>query len=227
MTNRKKVILVGRGPSAQYVPVSDDYIIVALNNAVALCEAADYLFLHDLEAMDVLTPENIAKVDTLVLPAHPWLNERQYPDFTYTDFLRNAPGFKRFEVYEGRLEFPGIEPFPWLDRFENVYSSGDAAVAWLLHQGYRDFVFVGIDPGGGHAKPLRDMSKKLRVQQTVSFDCPSCGSNSDLNIEMKHLDELENAPSWYGQQYESLTQKIKNAGGTYTHLRELPAAQTG
>ena len=151
MQKMKKVVLVGRGPSAQFVPHSDEYVTVALNNSLVYCETVDYLFMHDLETVKTLDPENIAKVDTLVLPAHPWINERQFPDFTYADFMRNTEGFTRFEVYEGRIEFPGIEPFAWLPRFENVYSCGDAAVAWLLHQGFREFVLVGIDPGGGHA----------------------------------------------------------------------------
>ena len=148
--------------------------------------------------------------------AHPWINERQF-----ADFMRNTTGFKRFEVYEGRIEVPGIEPFTWLPRFQDVYSCGDAAVAWLLHEGYRDFVFVGIDPGGGHAKPLMDMAEKLRYEQSVTFDCPSCGTSTDLNLEMKHLSEIENMPEWYGNQYKSLTHKIEAAGGTYVHMSEI------
>ena len=130
-------------------------------------------------------------------------------------------------MYEGRIEFPGIEPFTWMDRFEDIYSCGDAAVAWLLHQGYHEFILVGIDPGGGHAKPLMDMAAKLRYTQELHIDCPSCGHGTDLNLEMKHLSEIENPPGWYRHQYESLVSKILSAGGTHTHVRELPSAQAG
>lgn len=213
----KKVVLVGRGPSAQWVAAEDDSVVVALNNSTVYCESVDFLFIHDLEAMESLTPDEIAKVDTLVLPGHPWLNERQYPDFTYADFLRAAPGFKKFALYEGRLENPDVEPFSWLDRFPDCYSSGDAAVAWLLHQGYRDFTFVGIDPGGGHAQPLLRLASELRQEHKVSAQCPECNAGVQLEFSVKHLSEIENRPSWYRHQYESLIEKIRAAGGVYGH----------
>jgi len=70
-----------------------------------------------------------------------------------------------------------------------------------------------------------DLAAKLRYKQSLEFDCPACGHETGLNLEMKHLSEIDNAPEWYGNQYKSLTSKILAAGGSYVHLSDLEISQ--
>ena len=37
-----RIVLVSKGPSARYIPKSDNYKIAALNNAIILCEEVDF-----------------------------------------------------------------------------------------------------------------------------------------------------------------------------------------
>ena len=191
------------------------------SRSTTLSEEVDYLFIHDLETIQTIRPEDIAKVNTLVLPAHPWINERQFADFTYADFMRNTTGFKRFEVYEGRIEVLGSNPLRGC-----LVSKMFTAAVMQQSPGYcmrateilssSVSTRVAVTPNRSWIWP-KNFVTSSRSHSIVL----RAGTSTDLNLEMKHLSEIENMPEWYGNQYKSLTRKIEAAGGTYVHMSEI------
>ena len=217
----KKAIVVGKGPSVQQIPAWDTHSIVALNEATIYCPRVDYLFVADMETLDNISLEEMAKVDTLVIPAHPWISQRQYPDLTYVDLLARAPGCNKFIVYEGRLENPEIEPLSWLPRISDSVSTGDTAIAWLLQQGYTEFVLSGLDPSGGYTQRSMDLAERLNVEEKLSIECPKCQFEIKADVSLKHACATPQPPEWYRGQYQALIDRIESHQATYQRLAEI------
>ena len=217
----KKALVVGKGPSIQEIPDWKDHTIVVLNEATIYCTHVDFLFVADIETLDNISLDEMRKVDTLVVPAHPWVDHKQYPDLTHLDLLARASGVGKFIVYEGRLENPDIEPFSWLPRIDDAVSTGDTAIAWLLNQGYKEFVFSGLDPSGGYSKRSQNLAERLTVNQPLSITCPKCEHHIGGNIAIKHACATPQPPEWFRGQYERLIERIESHGATYQRLENI------
>ena len=221
----KKAIVVGKGPSVQQIPAWTDHSIVALNEATIYCPRVDYLFVADIETLDNISMEEMLKVDTLVIPAHPWISNRQYPDLTYLDLLARAPGVNKFIVYEGRLENPEIEPFPWLPRISDTVSTGDTAIEWLLQQNYTQFVLSGLDPSGGYIQRSMNLAERLNTSQQLSLQCPSCQFEINADVSVKHACATPQPQEWYRAQYQVLVDRIESNQATYQRLGDMASCE--
>ena len=94
----KPVVLVGKGPSAQHVPASDDYVVAAVNNATMFCEKVDYLFIQDLEILEAMGPEDYSKANMAVVPTHPYREHCQYKHLTHLEMLKYMVDFTVFHL---------------------------------------------------------------------------------------------------------------------------------
>ena len=214
----KPVVLFGKGPSARKLDVSDSYVVAAVNSAFVFCDRVDYFFLQDVETLANVRAADIPKLKTAVIPAHPFEQHQQRASLTYTALLGGLVGIERFAVYQNPLESDGIAPIDGLPRIDNIHSGGDAAVAWLLAEGHREFIFVGIDPDGGHHRSIQQDSAHLAEQHCFPVQCPSCEHAFAVAVTKQHASASPNPPEWYRLQYQSLVSKIIQAGGTFRHL---------
>ena len=214
----KPVILMGKGPSARPIEVSDKYVVGALNSAILFCDRIDYFFLQDIETLDNVSPDDIERIDTAVVPAHPYKNHLQHPSLTFANLIAGLPGIRNFSVYQNPLEVSGIEQIPGLPYFPFIRSGGDAAVQWLLEAGHREFIFVGIDPDGGYHRKVEENSAPLDQTKRIQICCPNCDHDFAADITLGHSSGSPNPPQWYKMQYQSMISKIMKAGGTFRHL---------
>ena len=214
----KPIVIVGKGPSAKHVPASDAYCVGAINNATMFCERVDFLFLQDVETLDNMSSEDFTKVDRAIVPAYPYQNHVQSANLNHLALISRMPGISNFTVYSPRLENPALSPVDGLDSFPNCYSGGDTAVAWALKNGFRDFIFVGIDPEGGLHQDVQQAAKPLQTRKEVSIQCPHCSAQFDAVVTMDHASHTLKKPEWFRMQYNSMISKIMKAGGSYQHL---------
>ncbi len=214
----KPVVLVGKGPSAQAVPASSDYVVAAVNNATMFCEKVDYLFIQDLEILDAMSDEDYRKSSMAVVPTHPYRNHNQYSNLTHLDMLKQMHGVSQFSIYQPRFENPDLTPIEGIEYFPDIYSGGDAAVAWLLARGFREFHLVGIDPAGGYHQQVAEAAKPLEAKKEIEIECPHCQKHFQATVTMGHQAHHPKKQRWFQLQYGSLTRKIQMAGGTFTHV---------
>lgn len=167
------VLIVGKGPSARPVPADEPAIVVALNGASRICGRVDYQVIVDHRALDELPPPGEA---TLV---HPVYLQGDPPRHWFDD-----PRVLAYRARE-RFELPSaperVHGVPWLG---GCRSCGEAAVAWLLHQGHREFRTIGIDPEGGYSELFAG-----GVQR-------------------------ETSPGWYRVNWRKMQRRVLQAGGT-------------
>ena len=215
----KPVVLVGKGPSAQSVPASEHYIVAAVNDATRFCEQVDYLFVQDLEVLDAMGTEDFAKSNCAVVPTHPFREHSQYPHLTHLDLLKQMPGISQFHLYQPRFENPSIQIQEGIEHFPDIYSGGDAAVAWLVARGYREFYFVGIDPAGGYHQDVVNAGAELEIRKDVVIACPHCKNDFQASISLAHHVHNPKKEEWFRRQYQSMIRKITCAGGSFNHLR--------
>src|SRR5690606_6749765 len=143
------VVIVGKGPSARYVPPgAGAFRVAALNGAVRLCTWADWLFVNDLSAFAEIAPDDLRRhTGRVVLPAelHIDLGKPRASPRAAIPFLRGRP-YDLFELHTNP------DRSPKLPYFGAIGSVAESAVAWLLHLGYRRFYTLGIDPQGGYSQ---------------------------------------------------------------------------
>lgn len=214
----KPVVLVGKGPSAQAVPASTDYVVAAVNNATMFCETVDYLFIQDIEILEAMSQADYQKSSMAVVPTHPYRNHNQYANLTYLDMLKQMQGVSQFSIYQPRFENPELVPVDDIEHFSDIYSGGDAAVAWLLARGFRDFHLVGIDPAGGYHQQVTEAAKPLEAKKDIEIQCPHCQNHIQATVTMGHHAHHPKQERWFQLQYGSLTRKIQMAGGTFSHV---------
>ncbi len=138
------VIIVGKGPTARHVSKSPDYKGAARNGALRLCDRADWLFINDVCALKELSAWDIHfRAADMVVPTHLHADTSGRNVVSYRDF----PFIAAKCPYTYSLpSAPKAEP-----TFGTIFSVGETAVAWLLAEGYRQFLTLGIDPEGGYS----------------------------------------------------------------------------
>ena len=216
----KPVVLVGKGPSAQAVAASDRYVVAAVNDATMFCEEVDYLFIQDIEILDFMKPADFAKSACAVVPTHPFKEHCQYEHLTHLEMLKNMPGISQFHLYQPRFENPDLPLQDGIEHFPDIFSGGDAAVAWLVARGFREFYFVGIDPAGGYHQDVIKAAEPLESRKDVVIECPHCKNDFQATITMAHHVHNPKKEEWFRRQYQSLTRKIISVGGSYHHVQQ-------
>lgn len=185
----KPALIVGKGPSARPVDLSEDYCVAALNGAVRMCEHADYLFANDDSALAEFTFQDLAtRVEVMVLPTHLHLatNGRQVRSVRkYQSILRRKqvlmhalPSADKLYIMKGPIL-----------RFGRQQSVAETAVACLIHMGHRDFYTVGVDVEGGYHTEFSE----------------------DQQVRTKRKD-------WYRTNWLRIAHRIRLVGGTLTRL---------
>ena len=192
----KPVVLVGKGPSAQHVPASDDNVVTAVNNATMLCEKVDYL-LSRPEILEAMGREDYAKANMAVVPTHPYKEHCQYEHLTHLEMLKHMVGISQFSIYQPRFENPDIPLVEGIEHFPDIYSGGDAAVAWLLARGYREFHLVGIDPAGGYHENVAEAAKHLEAIKEIHIECPHCQGEIQATVTMAHHAHNPKKERWF------------------------------
>lgn len=143
-------LIVGKGPSARQV--GDPGIpVVALNGAAILCERIDWLVCNDVEMLAGIDSEDIRRADRLLLPAMMHCNRGKSLK-SHRELRLQFMG-RPVDLYELHSN-PHKDPV--LPCFGAIWSVGETAVAWLIHQGFTRIYTLGIDPGGGYANLFRD-----------------------------------------------------------------------
>lgn len=143
--NRSKpVVIIGKGPSARFVPSSNDYYTCCLNQSGRMTDKIDFQFLGDHQVYQsmIKIPDYFSKISNMILPVE---FNQDNPEKKRSLELIDPAHISHMNVYEHSLHF---HPYPETDevRVYTVISSGETAIAWLLDEGFRTFYTVGIDP---------------------------------------------------------------------------------
>ena len=144
---KNKVVLVGKGPSSREIKKSDDYDIACLNNAVILCEEVDFLFINDMEVLDLIEDEQWIKVKKVIIPTHPHYNCGPHKNITYSTLLDKIPTKVEYDVHRLDTCLKRDPNTPYLGQ---SYSVGTTAIQWLGKNGCKELDYCGIDPDGGY-----------------------------------------------------------------------------
>lgn len=151
-----RIILVSKGPSARYIPKSEDYKIACLNNAIILCEEVDYFFCHDQDNIDIIDPNEWKKVKNFIMPYYP---QKAHPggfsaDYTYEKWTKPVleinPDCKFHFVALGVHAMNGLTCPPNVPHMGETYSVLQTAATWLGMNGAKEVITCGIDPEGGY-----------------------------------------------------------------------------
>ena len=216
------IIILGKGPSATYLPDSKLYDVAVLNNAMWLSEKPTYTFFNDIEPMELTSKEDFSKVSNLVVPSY--LHSQSNPRFDnisrhvhfYTlpelfpdDRFDNVdvmiyelhPGDNKRKEECERIEAGGELAMP-LDEWPG--SCGVTAANFLAKfLGYRDFVFAGMDPAGGYHPAFKN--KKLDKNNKPAFS----GHGTDAQ------------PAGYDLDYNQMVRLVESYGGRARHIDEV------
>jgi hypothetical protein len=191
---RPPIILVGKGPSAAVVRPPDGYHVGALNGAVQLCPGrVDWLFVNDYEALDEVPNSCLDRVGTLVIPTalHVHGGGRLYSAHELPAGLWDRVAIQLYRLPSHKRLNQSLTPEAFGDSnlvptFGQVWSVGESSVAYLLHEGYREFRTVGIDARPGYS-----------------------GAFSGFNQTPKPA-------SWFAENVRRIRQRVQDAGGTIT-----------
>ena len=217
----KPIVILGKGPSAMYLPKSDKYDVAALNNSIWLCEEPTYSFFNDIEPMELMSEDDFKKIKTLVIPSflHSQFNPRFGGINQKIHFLRLREIFPNklnnveiylYELHPGdnvrweeknrtgkeNAEVPSLDEWPG--------SCGVTAANFLAKfLGYKDFIFAGIDVEGGY-HPIFE-NKKKDSNGKPSFNGQGTAPQ----------------PSGYDLDYAQMVRLIEKYGGRSRHIKEL------
>jgi hypothetical protein len=179
----KKAIIIGKGPSAKPIKKRSEFDIIALNNAVSLCEEVDYLFINDFEILDLISKRDWQKVKCLVLPIKPHFEMRPHPEKTYEDFLNQIP------VVLSNVILHKLFPEQNVNNIEAPcypirYSVGTTAFQWMVENKYDYVEYCGIDREGGYDKKfiILDENNKPKNHACTPLNSNWYERNYDLII---------------------------------------------
>lgn len=182
MPEELTVLIVGKGPSVREIKRDDPRIICALNGACRLCGRIDWLCLNDVSAIEEVTESCIGCTENLVVPSELHLDtagKRTLPFDKLPNWLVEDPCLFIYQLPTAQKKREDIPDFG------EILSVGETAIAWMLHEGYRNFETIGIDPEGGY----HDTFQNDR-QQT-------------------------NKPKvWYRRNWLRMCERVERAGGT-------------
>jgi hypothetical protein len=220
--DKKPIIILGKGPSALYLPKSNKYDVAACNNATWLCEEPTYTFYNDIEPMELTTFDDFQKIKTLIVPSflHSQCNPRfngisKHVHFYELQVLFPDDRFDNidimiYELHKGdndKIEEQsrinsGGEPAPMLDEWPR--SCGVTAANFLAKfLNYKDFIFAGMDPEGGYHPKFR--KKKLDENNNPAFN--------------GHGTEAQ--PAGYDLDYNQMVKLVQKYGGKARHINDV------
>ena len=140
----KPIVIIGKGPSARFVPSTEEYYTCCLNQSGRMTDKIDIQVLgdHQVYKSMMLIPDYFQKIDNLLLPVE---FNQDNPDKKKSLELISPDHIAHMNVYEHSFHF---HPYPETEdvRVYTVISSGETAIAWLLDEGFKTFYTVGIDP---------------------------------------------------------------------------------
>jgi hypothetical protein len=147
--NREKpVLIVGKGPTARFIPKSDEYYVACLNQSGRLVEHCDFQFIGDQKPYHDMLESYVERVDNLIFPTKFNLQNTTGDD-TIDYVNRTLPQSVQKHAYT----FCG--PTVWhCHDFDfamkvSVMCTGELSFYWLLKQGFKNFKSVGIDKNFG------------------------------------------------------------------------------
>lgn len=133
-------IVIGKGVGVRYVE-RGPYHVAAVSEAVRHCARCDWLGVNDIAALRSLLPADWAKVGTLVLPTHLHGDSSAAPKLVrFEKAIRHVPA-NRFAIFRLHTAPASESRGPNLLR---CWSTAESLIGFLLHVGYREFLFNGI-----------------------------------------------------------------------------------
>jgi hypothetical protein len=173
----KPVIILTKGPSARFLPLSDKYDVATVNNAIWMHKTPKWAFFNDIEPMEQMEDDDFKEVKHMIVPSfmHSQHNPRIQSfkgikkinqNFSYVHWTKlselfpnryNHIGFNIYELHPGdNQEFN--EQAPSLDEWP--MTTTQTATLWLLkYEGIRDIIIAGADPGKGYHQLFIDRAK--------------------------------------------------------------------
>ena len=141
------VILVGKGPTAKHIQKTNNFKIAALNNSVILCERVDYLFINDMEALDLIPEAKWDVIHKVIIPTYPHSNWSPHRSITHQTLLDCIP--KKIDYFVHRLD-TCLDKDPSIPYLGKSFSVGTVALQYLGLEGYKEVLHCGIDSEGGY-----------------------------------------------------------------------------
>lgn len=164
------VVVLAKGQSARHIPPGD-YHVAACSEAVRLCDRADWLAVTDLPALEALAEQDVAKARRLLLPRMVHLDAKPSGLVPWDRAIRSTAArvLQPSQIHLFCLH-TDPDPNPALRHFGRCRSVSDAAIAYLLSAGYREFYTSGIETdgaGGYHPVFDRQAPKSTRHRQSI------------------------------------------------------------
>ena len=140
----KNIVLIGKGPSCRFIKNSNEIYTCCLNSSGRFTDRVDFQFIGDyfIYKQMLKIPGYFEKVSNLIIPLR--FNLGNMGDKTSIELIEDTLP-KDINVFFFTFNFHN---FPETDdvRMYSVISSGETAVAWLLDEGFKNFITTGIDP---------------------------------------------------------------------------------
>ena len=166
----KPVLVVGKGPTARFVNYSGEYYTACLNQSGRMVEKIDFQFIGDQKPYEDMLEDYVDRVDNLIFPSK--FNQQNSVGDSCLDFVNTTLPNK---VNKFAYTFCG--PTVWdCHEIENVMKvsvmcTGELCFFWLLKQGFRNFMSVGIDKNC-------DVGKRRHEVFIKNGDCPDVLNNN-------------------------------------------------
>lgn len=186
MSQQQTVLILGKGPSARYVDRSDPRVICALNGAVKFCGRCDWLFVNDVSALEEISESCVGITRNIVVPSELHQDRRGRRTMRFDqlpDWFVELPCLHIYQLHTAQKRRHDIPDFG------RIWSVGETAVCWMLKQGHREFVTLGIDPVGGYHEEFQ-------------------GGPQDLT----------KPANWYDQNWRRMEYRVHRLGGTISRL---------
>jgi len=139
----KPVVVLGKGSAAQYVPLSDNYDIACIAEAVRLTDGCQWLALNDMPAFNEMKSVDFHKAERLILPTFLHVDTRAKAVVKW-DKINNLIPIKDIRLYQLPTAREKVGDLP---SFGVCWSTTESLVCYLLLEGYRRFVLCGVGNG--------------------------------------------------------------------------------
>tara|TARA_B100001094_G_scaffold331707_1_gene400994 strand:+ start:4552 stop:5190 length:639 start_codon:yes stop_codon:yes gene_type:complete len=162
MDTSKPVVILCSGPSARKISKLESAYVCTVNLCSVYADHTDFWVVNDANFLHYFPESKLKTISNLILPEYPHsvLPESYSPsnDFHYTKVVEHLP--KSLSIHTFNLKKIGAS------------SSGESAVLWLIHKGFKNFILLGMDPSGGRHEDIPGMIANSKRIVTKNCSTP-------------------------------------------------------